>query len=233
MILKMKKSVYSLVLMDDIVEAVDRVAYSQNTSRSNLINQILAEYLSLMTPEKRMRQVFDQMEQLFDGGGCFQIQTQPSDAMLSVRSALSFKYKPTIRYAVELYRTLKEKEGTAVIGELRVSLRTQNQQLIDTVTGFFRLWQSLERRQVGRQFTGGKPPSSLDGEQGRYIRWLKLPQNRPELTGEDLGQAIAGYIQMLDQVLKVYFANQQQLPLAVEMCQSCYEKLLKSQPFAL
>ena len=47
----MKKSVYSLVLMDDIVEAVDRVAYSQNTSRSNLINQILAEYLSLMTPE--------------------------------------------------------------------------------------------------------------------------------------------------------------------------------------
>lgn len=95
MILKMKKSVYSLVLMDDIVEAVDRVAYSQNTSRSNLINQILAEYLSLMTPEKRMRQVFEQMEQLFDGGGCFQIQTQPSDAMLSVRSALSFKYKPT------------------------------------------------------------------------------------------------------------------------------------------
>ena len=229
----MKKSVYSLVLMDDIVEAVDRIAYSQNTSRSNLINQILAEYLSLMTPEKRMRQVFDQMEQLFDSGGCFQIQTQPSDAMLSVRSALSFKYKPTIRYAVELYRTVKQKEGIPTVGELRVSLRTQNQQLIDTINAFFRLWQRLERGYIGRQFVGGKPPSSLDGEQGRYIRWLLLPQNQTELTSEELGQAIGGYIQMLDQVLKVYFANQEHPPLAVEMSRNTYETVLKKQPFIL
>lgn len=229
----MKKSVYSLVLMDDIVEAVDRVAYSQNTSRSNLINQILAEYLSLMTPEKRMRQVFDQMEQLFDTGGCFQVQAQPSDAMLSVRSALSFKYKPTIRYAVELYRAVQEKEGVPTIGELRVSLRTQNQQLIDSITRFFRLWQGMERHFVGRQFALGVPPSALDGEQGRYVRWLKLPQSRPELTGEELGRAISGYIQMLDQVLKVYFANQQQPALAAEESQACYRSTLKVQPFVL
>ena len=40
----MNKSVYSLVLMDDVVEQIDRVAYEMNTSRSNMINQILAEY---------------------------------------------------------------------------------------------------------------------------------------------------------------------------------------------
>ena len=37
----MKKSVYSLVLMDDVVNAIDDMAYQMNTSRSNLINQIL------------------------------------------------------------------------------------------------------------------------------------------------------------------------------------------------
>lgn len=48
----MNKSVYSLVLADDVVEAIDRLAYSMNTSRSNLINQILAERVQLLTPEK-------------------------------------------------------------------------------------------------------------------------------------------------------------------------------------
>ena len=38
----MKKSVYSLVLADDVIEAIDNLAYQMNTSRSNLINQILA-----------------------------------------------------------------------------------------------------------------------------------------------------------------------------------------------
>ena len=55
----MKKSVYSLVLMDDVVKAIDQMAYENNTSRSNLINQILAEKVMLITPEMRMRDIFD------------------------------------------------------------------------------------------------------------------------------------------------------------------------------
>ena len=41
---RMSKSVYSLVLSDDVVAAVDRAAYALGSSRSNLINQILAGY---------------------------------------------------------------------------------------------------------------------------------------------------------------------------------------------
>ena len=63
---KVNKSVYSLVLADDVVEAIDRMAYSMNTSRSNLINQILAERVQLLTPEKRMREIFAKIEQLMD-----------------------------------------------------------------------------------------------------------------------------------------------------------------------
>lgn len=50
----MGKSVYSLVLMDDIVAAVDRLAYQQGTSRSNMVNRILAEYVQMDTPENRI-----------------------------------------------------------------------------------------------------------------------------------------------------------------------------------
>lgn len=48
----MKKSVYSVVLSDEVIAKVDRIAYMNNTNRSNMINQILADYVSLTTPEK-------------------------------------------------------------------------------------------------------------------------------------------------------------------------------------
>ena len=102
----MKKSVYSLVLMDNVVEAIDDMAYRMNTSRSNLINQILAEHVSYITPERRMKDVFECLRSIMDNH--FQIQGQGSEAMLSIRSPLRFKYKPTIRYRVELLKEIKE-----------------------------------------------------------------------------------------------------------------------------
>ena len=50
----MKKNVYSLVLSEDVVHEIDKLAYQRGTNRSNMVNQILAEYASLITPEKRM-----------------------------------------------------------------------------------------------------------------------------------------------------------------------------------
>ena len=47
----MKKSVYSIVLSDDVIDKIDELAYRTNTSRSNLINQILADHVSYTTPE--------------------------------------------------------------------------------------------------------------------------------------------------------------------------------------
>ena len=60
----MKKSVYSLVLMDDVIRAVDEKASQLGTSRSNLINQILAQHLSCITPEMRIQEIFDSMNEM-------------------------------------------------------------------------------------------------------------------------------------------------------------------------
>mgnify|MGYP006344792163 CR=1 FL=1 len=54
----MHKSLYSLMLMDDVIKAIDRLALQQSTNRSNLVNQILAEYVSMTTPEKRVNNIF-------------------------------------------------------------------------------------------------------------------------------------------------------------------------------
>ena len=101
----MGKSVYSLVLGDEVIAAADRVAYQKNMSRSALINQILAEALSCVTPERRNRSVFDAVEKWMQTSG-FRLQMMPSESVLSIHSALSYKYNPRIRYAVELYLSL-------------------------------------------------------------------------------------------------------------------------------
>ena len=63
----MNKSVYSLVLSDEIVQEIDRMAYEMGQSRSAMINQVLADYVRYTTPEKRMREVFSAIEQMLLG----------------------------------------------------------------------------------------------------------------------------------------------------------------------
>lgn len=92
-----------------------------------------------------MHDIFEQIEALMVQQNAFQIQFQPSDAMLSVRTALAYKYKPTVRYSVELFRN-----DPKILGELRVSARTQNAGLLRMLDHFFRLWEKLENRYLVR-----------------------------------------------------------------------------------
>ncbi len=192
----MKKSVYSLVLTDDVVEAIDELAYSMNTSRSNLINQILAEKVSLMTPEMRMRDIFSRIEQLMDGR--FQLLDQPSDAMISIKSPLKYKYKPTIKYSIELYRSF---EGA--VGKLKISLRTQSGNLIRMLHEFFKLWKSVEDKYLAQVFRGGVP---WEASELSFSREFYAPRDS-RLSDLQIADSIGGYITMIDTAIKLYFEN--------------------------
>ncbi len=209
----MKKNVYSLVLMEDVVAEVDRLAYSMNTSRSNMINQILAEYVSYTTPEKRMQEIFGMVESLLTGNQHFQVLFQPSDTMMSLRSALAYKYNPTVRYSVELTRS-----GHPAIGELRVSLRSQNNGLILYMTQFFKLWTKIEAAYLGHV--------EAVLEDGRYRRKLYLAEGK-ERSNAQQGECIASYIQAMDTAMKAYFANLDNPPLAARETEKCYVAYLK------
>jgi len=194
----MKKSVYSLVLMDDVVDAIDRLAYRQHVSRSGLINQILAEHVALSTPEQRMRDVFSCLEDLMDE--TFRIQPQSGSTMLSMLSALRFKYKPTIRYSVELY---PESQG-GVIGQLKISFRSQNPALLTAIGQFFSILEEIENRYLAGRFPDGIHFTASDGRVTRDIHLPTEPENRDP---EALGSAIASYIQLLDRLIKQYFSD--------------------------
>lgn len=211
----MKKSVYSLVLADDVIDAIDNMAYQMNTSRSNLINQILAEHVSYVTPERRIKNIFDCVREMMDNH--FQIQGQASDAMLSIRSPLRFKYKPTIRYRVELLKEPKE----TTFGFLSVSFRTQSSQLIEALDSFFRVWYTIEKEYAGKYFKGGV---EYEYSNGKFIRHLKFPENLDKPETEKLGEAIGEYIRLLDSEIKIFFENIDYLEIAVKKIENSYIK---------
>lgn len=215
----MKKSVYSLVLSDDVIEAIDRLAYSKGTSRSAMINGILAEAVSYTTPEKRMNDIFGAIESLMGSTG-FQIQPQPSDAMLSIRSALKYKYKPVIRYGLELYRSFDK-----TIGQLRVSFRTQSETLKSDLTDFLKLWAELENKYIIKFFPEG---ISYTIDDGKFTRTFRLPEAIEHRSDDEIARAISEYIKMFDEILKIYFANIENRRAAAQLSVERYYEYLEN-----
>ncbi len=214
----MKKSVYSLVLSDDVIEAVDRMAYRENMSRSAFINRLLAEAVSYTTPEKRMSGIFGEIESLMNGD-IFLVQNQPSDAMLSIRSALKYKYKPVIRYSLELYRSFEK-----TVGQLRVSFRTQSERLKSELTDFLKLWAGLENEYIVRFFPEG---ISYTIDDGRFTRTFCLPYGKENCTDAEIAKAISEYIKMFDEILKLYFENAESKRTASALAAKRYGEYLR------
>lgn len=216
----MGKSVYSVVLMDDVVEAVDRLAYESGTSRSNMINRILAEYAQMATPEQRMQDIFSSITDAVRGQTALQLMLGASDAMLAMRSAIRYKYNPSMRYVVELY---PHPEGE--LGEMRAGLRTQNPSLLLAIAQFYKLWAGMEC-----VYLQGAPRRS-EAQGARYTRRLLTPPGGAD--AEDAGHAIAGYVSLFDACLKTYFDNLEDSAAALRAVESCYRAGLTNETAAL
>ena len=188
----MKKSMYSLMLMDDVIKEVDKYAYRQRTSRSNLINQIVAEYLNVNTPEMVYRKVFDTISKMLDED-IFQIVTPMSHSVFSFNSCLSYPYQPTVKYNIELNRDFKEN-----IGQLSVVFRTQSSALLLDLSNFFTYWIELENEDNGCI-------ASYNPLTGRYIRCIRLEGN---YSYYDISLAIKDYINLFDGILKRFLTKE-------------------------
>ncbi len=189
----LKKSVYSLVLTDAVVDAADHLAYQKGVSRSALIDEILAQSLSCMTPEMRMRDIFLSLEEKMQSNQVFRMQNRGSDSMLSMFSVIKYKYKPTLRFSIELYRQARN----GLLGELKIQSRTQSVQLMAELEHFYALWIKSEQALLGPR------PYSLS--EGKLNRGLLLPDASWNYTEAQLGTAIGNYIQSFDKAIKLYF----------------------------
>ena len=194
----MKKTLYSLMLSDDVVRAVDNLAHRMGTNRSALVNQILAEYVDMVTPERRVQDIFRQISQILDTDGALVPFINPNAMTMSMKSSLHYRYRPTVKYSVELYRDRNDS-----LGELSVVFRTQSQELLEAMGQFFRLWKSIEDELISHHL-----PMPVDYAlyAGKFTRSIALPGRRDYTTG-DIAGAISAYVRLFDRVMKGYLAG--------------------------
>ena len=212
----MKKTLYSLMLNDEVVREIDALAHSLGTNRSNLINQILAEYVNYTTPERRINDVFSTIEQLMAPSRELVPFFAPNSFSMSLKSSLEYKYRPTVKYEVELYRG-----GEESIGELSVVFRTQSAALIASMTEFFRLWKRIEDLHLAAA-TGMKISYAL--YDGKFVRSLSAPDR--DCTAEELAGAISEYIKLFDKLMKQYLTGR----LDAQEVEAAYYSYMRSAP---
>lgn len=193
----MSKTLYSLMLNEDVVREVDLLAHRLGTNRSGLINEILAQYVNYTTPERRINDVLSAVEQLMAPSADLVPFFVPNTYSLSLKSSLEYKYRPTIKYEVELYRGAGES-----IGELSVIFRTQSSALISCMTDFFKLWKTIEEAHLTPRLGAVNSYALYDG---KFVRSLAAPN--ANCTADELASAIAEYIKLFDKLMKGYLSG--------------------------
>ena len=193
----MKKTLYSLMLQDEVVREVDLLAHRLGTNRSALINQILAEYVNYTTPERRINDILSAIERFMAPSADLIPFFAPNSSTMSLKSSLEYKYRPTVKYEVELYRG-----GGASIGELSVIFRTQSAPLIQSMTEFFRLWKRIEDTWLAPRLTAPVEYALYDG---KFTRSLAYPGQ--DCTSQELAEAMSAYITLFDRLMKNYVSG--------------------------
>jgi len=193
----MKKTLYSLMLNEDVVREVDALAHQLGTNRSALINQILAEYVDYTTPERRINDILKAVEQLMAPSRELVPFFAPNANSMSLKSSLEYKYRPTIKYEVEL--TPGDGED---IGTLSVVFRTQSSALIQAMADFFRLWKQIEDAHLAPR-TGQRHRYAL--YDGKFVRNLTGPER--DCTSQELARTISDYVQLFDKLMKGYLTG--------------------------
>ena len=215
----MSKSMYSLILVDEIVKSVDKLAHQRGTNRSNLINQILAERLSLKTPEKRLGEIFVHIGDNLDDD-MLQV-VQSSGGTLVVKGAVNFKYNPTIRYQVNL-----EAEPRAYTGTLKVSTRTQSKALIYRLSMFYELWMQIEKA-CPAEIRKNKPKFEVGG--GKLAREIIVVHRGEGIDHEAMGKAIADYLHLFNKTMSMFFETRTGVDVgAYKEMLSMYERLMEN-----
>ena len=180
----MKKNLYSLTLSDEVVREVDALAHRLGTNRSALVNRILSEYVSVPTPERRINDIFEAIEALVSPSRELVPFFAPNSQSMSLKSSLAYKYRPTVKYEVDL------DGGEDTLGTLNVVFRTQSAELIAALTDFFRLWARIENVCLAPALGGTIACSLSDGR-----------------SAEDIAGAISAYVQLFDRLLKGYLSG--------------------------
>ncbi len=194
----MSRSLYSLILSDAVVEAIDREAYHQQCNRSRLIERILAEYTGVETREAQVREMMDEIARLLSVQKHIQVLPNRETQSLVYQAPIRFKYNPTLRYRLEWREMNGEHQAV-----LKIFSRTTSRPLADALEAFFLNMNRWEAAYV--PFMQGK--NRLYRNEGKgTIQFVKILY-AGSLAHEEVSQLISRYLKLLNTAIERYFSS--------------------------
>ena len=194
----MAKKLYSLMLNDRVVAAVDSEAHRLGTNRSALIDSVLAEYFGVPTTQKMVSDIFKEMDALLSDSADLIPFFAPNSGTFFVKSALAYKYRPTLKYELVFDTSNSNK-----LGDLSVNFRTQSGALLQQLEHFFRVWPQVENEIL--EDTGAEIHYSLFPN--HFMRSITLPAGN-NYAAQEIAEAVSAYVNLLDASLKSFINAQ-------------------------
>ena len=182
----MSKSVYSMVLSDEVISLIDDAAMKSGKSRSTLVNEILASYVGTSTSKQRIEEILTLVTEAFEPHRRMRVERK-QQSTIDFLSALDYKYNPRVTYSVELFT---EDEYT---GYLKITLRTTNHVLITVINEFFNAFICLERK-----YLGNVEYSVIDG---KLVRKLNFKEKN---TTAEIALKLTDYVNNIDKFINAY-----------------------------
>ena len=179
------KSVYSLVLSDEVIAKVDDMAFKRGVSRSQFINEVLASSVGVDTKQKRISDIFDEINSYIESFDNMRVQRR-QQSCVDFLSALDYKYNPRVTYSVELFG------DDYSSGELKIALRTTNPILLTIIGDFFNDFIAVEK--------SADPDIKYEVRDGKLIRRLDFTKAK----NKSISLAITDYVNTLDRLLNIY-----------------------------
>ncbi|HBK02305.1 MAG TPA: hypothetical protein DDY77_04665 [Clostridiales bacterium] len=184
----MGKSVYSVVLDDEVVRLVDKAAAKTGESRSLFINRVLAKEVGFSTSKQKLDKVVDALDTAISAHETIRM-VRRQKSVVDFLGSLNYKYSPRVTYSVEL-----DPEKRAA--RLKIALRTTSPELSNICAVFFDKFVSLEKGSESKNF--------FFVEDGKIIRDFTIPS---KAGGEEIAKLITDYVDCFDALLNAYIGN--------------------------
>lgn len=182
----MGKSVYSVVLSDEVIRLVDNVALKSGKSRSTMINEILADYVGVSTSKQRVDEILAVVTEAFVPHQRMRV-LKRQESTIDFLSALDYRYNPRVTYSVEFFT------GGESTCRLKIAMRTTNIELISLLNEFFADYIKLETH-----YSGKDNFSVIDG---KLYRTLDFKDYK---TSTEIALKISEYVNNIDTLINHY-----------------------------
>lgn len=196
----MSQGIYSLLLQECLVDAVDAMAEEKQMSRSQVINEILSERFEMFTPEYRSNHIMDVVRERLSGNDKFHLISFSKGSSIQYKMIVPYKYNPKIKMML-----IMNSKDPLSVATLKVSSRTTNVSFSDDLWGFFESLNHVTENH-GRMEKYPMLVGAYDKSDAIYkkfpIEWTK-----ETLSFEEIAREITNYMYMLSESLIGYFES--------------------------